>query len=69
MVKNGSKPILKSDPERFAQVSYGMSKKLKNLKGPIPTCSSPSDRVIYISKDAYLNVEYDVNCFQLEFLT
>ena len=53
----------------IARVSYGMSKKLKNLKCLIPSCSSPSDRVIYISKDAYLNVEYDFNCFQLEFVT
>ena len=50
------------------RVSYGMSKKL-NLPCPIPTCSSPLDRVIYISKDVYLNVEYDVNCFQSELLT
>ena len=28
------------------RVSYGMSKKLKNLKCPIPSRSSPSDRVI-----------------------
>ena len=50
------------------RVSYGMSTKLKNLKGPIPTGSSPSDRVIYTSKDAHWNVEYDVNCFQIFFL-
>ena len=46
----------------------GVTKKL-NLPCPIPTGSSPLDRVIYISKDAHLNVEYDVNCFQSEFVT
>ena len=45
------------------------AKKSSLMPCPIPTGSSPSDRVIYISKDAYLNVEYDVNCFQSKFVT
>ena len=47
---------------------YGMSKKF-NLPCPIPIGSCPLDGVTYISKGAYLNVEYDVNCFQSEFVT
>ena len=50
------------------RVCYGMSKKF-NLPCPIPSGSSPLDRVIYISKDAFLNVEYDANCFQSKFVT
>ena len=39
----------------------------KNLKGPNPTNSTHCHRVIYI--EAYLNVEYDVNCAKLIFFS